>query len=105
MTSYMQMIYIDSDGDARHTGVGAAMTTNAATRKAFLSLRPLGVHVDQAAFLCDYHDRRGDLVDTIAIRREDFTRITGEPVKSDAEYRRIDADYWREAREEQSQKR
>lgn len=104
MSSYMQMIYIDSDGDARQTGVGAAMETNAATRKAFNALRPLAAPFDQAAFLCDYHDRNGDLVDTIAIRRDDFTRITGEPVKSDAEYRRIDADYWREARKEQSRK-
>lgn len=52
-----------------------------------------------------YHDRKGDLVDTIAISREDFTRITGEPVKSDAEYRRIDAEYWRDARAAHSQKR
>jgi hypothetical protein len=105
MSSYMQMIYIDSKGDARHTGVGAAMETNAATRRAFNAPRPLAAPFDQAAFLCDYHDRKGDLVDTIAIRREDFTRITGEPVKSDAEYRRIDAEYWREARAAHSQKR
>ena len=49
----MQMFYIDSDGDARHTGVGAAMKTNAATRRAFNSLRPLAAPFDQAAFLCD----------------------------------------------------
>jgi sugar/nucleoside kinase (ribokinase family) len=104
MTSYMQMIYIDTDGNARHTGVAAAMETNAATRKAFNSHRPFGVPFAQAAFLCDYYDRRGDLVDTIAIRREDFTRITGEPVKSNAQYRRIDAEFWREARMKHSRK-
>jgi hypothetical protein len=98
MKSYMQMIYIDTDGDARHTGVGAAMQTDAATWAAFNALRPLSCQFDDAAFLLDYHDANGDLVDTLAIKREDFAAITGEQVMSDAYYRQKDGDYWAEAR-------
>ena len=94
----MQMIYIDSDGDARHTGVGAAMQTDAATWAAFNAVRPLSCQFEDAAFLLDYHDGSGDLVDTLAIRREDFAPITGEEAMSDAYYRQKDREYWAKAR-------
>lgn len=92
---YMEMIYIDSDGDARVTNVGAAMANARETRKAFKDLKARYGEGDfsSAAFLCDLHTANGDIEDTIAIRREDFTAITGEPVLSDAEYRKIDNDY------------
>jgi hypothetical protein len=96
--AYMQMIYIDTDGDARHTNVGVAMNSNSETRHAFEALRPLSVDFAMADFLLDLHDANGDLVDTLAIRKEDFPIITGEVVKSDADYRRIDRQYWVRAR-------
>jgi hypothetical protein len=95
--SYMQMIYIDSDRNARHTGVGAAMETDAATWAAFNALRPRSCDINDAAFLLDYHDANGDLVDTLAIRREDFAAITGEKALSDAYYRQKDNEYWARA--------
>lgn len=99
-TAYMQMIYIDTAGNARHTGVGAAMKTDAETRSAFEAVRPRSVAFDKAAFLLDLHDGNGDLVDTLAISKEDFPGITGEAVKSDADYRRIDEQYWAKVRRE-----
>lgn len=94
----MQMIYIDSDGNARHTGVGVAMDTSAKTWAAFNALRRFGVDFGHAHFLCDYHNAKGDLVDTIAIRKSDFVRITRETVKSESYYRRYDQQYWKDAK-------
>jgi hypothetical protein len=99
-SAYMQMIYIDADGNARHTGVGAAMNSDADTRRAFEALRRLSVDFDEAAFLLDLHEANGDLVDTLAIRKKDFPAITGEAVKSDVDYRRIDQQYWAKAQRE-----
>ena len=92
------MIYIDTERNARHTNVGAAMETPRQTWAGFRSYRKFAVPFEEAAFLLDYHDRHGDLVDTIAIDRTTYARISGEPVLSDAEYRAIDDRYWREAR-------
>lgn len=96
--SYMQMIYIDTDDQARQTGVGAAMHSNAATWAAFQSYRKFEVSKDRARFLLDYHNGKGDLGDTILLDEGGFVAISGEKVKTDAEYRKIDEDYWAEVR-------
>lgn len=98
--SYMQMIYIDSDNDGRQTGVGAAMDTNALTWAAFNSYRHLEVSQDRARFVLDYYNAKGDLADTILLDAVGFEAISNETVKTDAEYRKIDADYWTAARNE-----
>jgi len=98
MMSYMTMIYIDDDGDARQTGVGAAMETNAETWAAFNRHRAAEVPKGHARFLLDYYNAKGDLADTIRLDATAFETITGEKVKTDAEYRRIDEKYWRDAR-------
>lgn len=103
-TSYMYMIYIDSDGDARQTNVGAAMDTNAETWAAFNSYRRLDVPSEKAVFLLDYHNAKGDLCETIRIDALAFESLTGEKVKTDAEYRQIDDDYWSDARAKHSAK-
>src|SRR5687768_15589524 len=97
MSSYMEMIYIDSEHQARQTGVRAAMESNEETWRAFRSAKRLEVPIDNAAFLLDYHNRRGDLADTICLSAEGFKQITGEPVLTDDEYREIDRQYWAEA--------
>lgn len=97
MTSRMEMIYIDSDGHARQTGIGAIFDSNADTFAAFRSAKPHDVGPERAEFLLDYYNRKGDLTDTIGITRAVFERITGEQAKSDAEYRAIDAAYWASA--------
>lgn len=102
MMSYMQMIYIDDDGDARQTKVGAAMATNALTWAAFNSYRQLEVPSSNARFLLDYYNAKGDLGDTILLDAARYEAITGEKVKTDAEYRAIDAAYWAAAREERA---
>ena len=96
MQSRMEMLYIDSHGQARKTNVGAIFDTNAETYAAFLSAKRLDVGCQKAEFLLDYYNRRGDLSDTIGITRESFMCITGEPVLSEAEYLKIDTDYWRD---------
>src|SRR5258708_3496931 len=98
MISYMTMIYIDDDGDARWTCVCAAMDTNAETWRAFNRHRAAEISKDHARFLLDYYNAKGDLTDTIWLDVTAFEAITGEKVKTDAEYRRIDDNYWRNAR-------
>lgn len=100
MMSYMQMIYIDSDDNARQTGLGAAMGTNALTWAAFNSYRHLEVPESRARFLLDYYNAKGDLGDTILLDAAGFETISNEKIKTDAEYRTIDTDYWAAAREE-----
>lgn len=105
MMSYMTMIYIDDDGDARQTNVGAAMETNAETWAAFNRHRAAEVPKGSARFLLDYYNAKGDLADTIRLDAAAFETITGQKVKTDAEYRQIDETYWRDAREAYDAKR
>ncbi|PZQ24368.1 MAG: hypothetical protein DI562_17955 [Stenotrophomonas acidaminiphila] len=98
--SHMEMIFIDSDRQARKTGVGAMMDTPAKTWEAFRSVRPLEVEVEQAEFLLDYYNRNGELADTIAISRSTFERITGQKALTEQEYRDIDKSFWSDLRSE-----
>jgi hypothetical protein len=97
--SYMEMIYLDGD-DARQTNMRRAETTDAATWRAFNSYRRYAVDIKQATFLLDYHNRKGDLGDTIPIGDAGFTAITGSRPKSAADYRKIDRDFWDEVTRE-----
>lgn len=96
MTSFMEMIYIDSEDDARQTGLQRSLATDADTWDEFRSFRKYSVNIKQARFLLDYHNRHGDLSDTIAIDDAGFRAITGQQPKTDAEYRKLDADFWTE---------
>lgn len=100
MKSYMQLIYIDSDGDARQTNMEAMRETDAETWAAFRSYRRFAVDFKDARFLLDYHKANGDLADTVALSIRGFEVVTGQPAKTDAAYRKIDRDYWRKARKE-----
>lgn len=92
--SWMEMIYIDKENNARKTGVGAKMETQAKTWAAFNSARRLEVPSDKAEFLLDYYNRFGNLCDTILLSRAGFEEISREVAKSDDEYRKIDTEYW-----------
>jgi hypothetical protein len=105
VTSYMEMIYIDSDNLARHTNVRTAMDTNALTWAAFNRYRSYDVPPEKACFLLDYHNAKGDLGDTICLDATGFEAITGQKTKTDAEYRKIDDDYWAVARKEYAAER
>jgi hypothetical protein len=98
MRSYMEMIYIDTENLARQTGLQRSGETDAATWAEFQSYRLYEVDIKQARFLLDYHNRKGDLGPTIPLDNIGFAAITGAPPKSDAAYRKIDADFWREVR-------
>ncbi len=97
-TSFMEIIYIDSEGLARLAGLENRAETDAETWAAFNSFRRYGVDIKQAKFLLDYHNRKGDLADTIALDAGGFTAITGQAPKSEAAYLKIDRDYWSHAR-------
>jgi hypothetical protein len=96
--SFMEMLFIDSDGLAQKTGLGRALDTAAATWAEFCRHRKHGVDIKRATFLLDYHNRRGDLSDTIALDARGFTAVTGQAPKSEAAYRKIDRAYWAKAR-------
>lgn len=103
--SYMEMIYIDDDDNARQTNVRAAFPTNAETWAQFRACRAFEVSKDRARFLLDYHNSKGNLADTILLDAPSFEAITNERAKSDAEYREIDKEFWDEARKEYDAKR
>ena len=96
--SFMELIYIDNDGDARQTGLRRSAGTNAATLAEFRRWRPFGVDINDARFLLDYHNAKGDLSDTIAVDVDGFRAITGLEPGDDEHYRMIDARFWDEAR-------
>lgn len=96
--SYMEMIYLDSDDQARKTNLHLSLGTDAETWAKFRSFRPYGVDIKHARFLLDYHNRKGDLSDTIALDSYGFELITGEKPKTEKAYRRIDSDFWKEVR-------
>jgi hypothetical protein len=103
--SRMEMIYIDTDRQARKTGVGAVFDTPSMTWQAFCSTRPHAVPIEEADFILDYYNRKGDLSASIPISRASFERITGERALTDAEYRALDAQFWRDMRDEVSANR
>lgn len=98
--SFMELIFIDSEDLARQTGLARQGKTDAKTWAEFQSYRRFGVDIKQARFLLDYHNRKGDLSDTIALDAGGFTAITGQAPKSDAAYRKIDRDFWNAVRAE-----
>ncbi len=100
MNSFMDLIYIDSEDQARHTGLRRALGSDAATWAEFRQLRRYAVDIKTACFLLDYHNRKGDLCDTIPIDRAGFKAITGQHPGSEAHYRRIDTQFWNEVAKE-----
>lgn len=102
MSRYMEMVFIDSDGNARQTGVGAEFESDEATTAAFESVRQDTADIKTAPFLLDLHDGDGDIIDTIPISAETYAAVTGEPVLSEAEYIAIDEQYWADTRAELS---
>lgn len=98
--SRMEMIYIDSDNQGRKTGIGAIFETPAETWAAFLSAKRLAVPIEKAEFILDYYNRKGDLADSIPLNRESYEFITRAKALSEAQYRDIDAAFWRDLRTE-----
>ena len=95
--SYMELIFIDSEDQARKTNLALSLPTSAQTWAAFLGYRKFGVDIKQATFLLDYHKGNGDLSDTIAIDDEGFRAITGQEPMPEEAYIQIDTDFWSSA--------
>jgi hypothetical protein len=88
----IEVTYIDSERNARHTG----RFLHTETDEVFNSFRPL--ESKKPRFLLDLWAPNGERIDTIGISKASFTRITGEKVESDDYYRKIDDEYWEEER-------
>jgi len=101
-TSFMELIYIDKDDNARQTGLRRSADTNAATFAEFRRWRPFGVDIKQARFLLDYHNSHGDLSDTIAVDEAGFRAITGMEPGDDDHYRMVDVRFWDEVQSERA---
>lgn len=102
MSAVLEIIYIDSDEQARHTNMGLAFDTEAAARAEFEKCRAFEVDKSAATFLLDYHDGNEDLVDTIPLDDIGFVAITGTKKLSDVQYRKIDREYWGAARKQRN---
>lgn len=103
--SYIEIIYVDDEGNARKTDMAyaspAQKNPNKETRARFNEMRVLQVIGDeQPRFLIDYHNAKGDLGETIGITAEDFEIVAGEKPKTNAEYIEIDENYWRRTKEQ-----
>lgn len=99
MSAYMEMIYIDSDHQARKTRLGAIFDTDYLTLLAFRSTKRLAVPIETAKFILDCYDENEDLVDSVALSAAGFREITGQEPLTEADYRRIDAEFWAAARQ------
>lgn len=99
MTYWMNFLYIDSDGDGRHTDMSRAADSDEVTKAEFESYRALEVAEGRAVFTLDLHED-GDLIDTICLDRAGFRKVTGQSPESDEYYRAIDDAYWANARVE-----
>ncbi len=90
MSKYMEMIFIDSENQARLTGVGAEFKTDKLTVNAFESARHFDIGMKECDFILDLHEDNGDLIDSIGVSAGSFAQIAGEPVLSEAQYIAID---------------
>lgn len=99
MSAYMELIFIDSEHQARKTRVGAEYDTDYLTLLAFRSTKRLAVPIETAQFILDYYDTNEDLVDSVALSAEGFRFVTGQEPLTEADYLRIDAEYWAEVRQ------
>lgn len=91
---HVEIIYIDSNGDARKTGLGAAGATWDETLECFAAAKAQQCDTKEAEFLCDLHDKEGDIIETVGLSRRSVEQISGEVAKSDDEYVRFDYDFW-----------
>ena len=94
---HMNAIFVNEQGEGYQTGVSADFGSEKATKEAFYSLKPEATNSREAPFIIDLWDCNGDLVESVGISAELYKRVTGEPVLSEEEYRKINSDYWAEA--------
>lgn len=76
------------------TGVGAEWKNDADATEAFESIRQYEMDIHKAEFLIDLYEDDGVMIDTIAVNAENYTKITGEPVRTKAEYIKTNHKYW-----------
>lgn len=92
--SKLEMIFVDDQGRAYKTGVGAMGATEDETLKMFSSARSLEDRGSGEGFLLDLLNESGEVVDTIPLSRSGFEQISGEKAKSADEYREFDKAFW-----------
>ena len=90
----MEMIFVDDQGRAYKTGIGAMGKTDDETLQLFGSAKALEDRGSGEGFLLDLLNDSGEVVDTIPLSSTGFEQITGEKAKSAAEYREFDKAFW-----------
>jgi len=102
MGKYLETEFLGTGDHGLKTLVGAEFESDEKTVAAFENARKAaeaaGVNIKNAPFLLDLREENGDIIDTIGISAEMYTRITGEPVLSPEEYREIDTKWWQAAK-------
>ena len=86
----MEMMHLDSENNLRWTDVGAEFDTPELTKEAFESLRQVEVDITDAHYICDLYNDDDEIVESIAINRNTYRTVTGEPLLSEQDYIRID---------------
>jgi hypothetical protein len=92
-------LYLGTGDNGFKTNIGAIGETDKETMGLFESAKKISVSVETAVFLMDLYNNDGFIVDTIGLTGEGYTRITGEKVLSESEYREIDKNYWQQAKD------
>lgn len=91
-------LYLGTGSDGFKTNIGAIGVTDKETKNLFKVAKKISVSVKTAVFLMDLHDSDGFIVDTIGLTGAGYTKITGEKVLAESEYREIDRNYWQQAK-------
>ena len=95
---YLETLYLGDSGTGCKTLIGAEFSSDAETVAAFERAKKSQIDVSVAPFLLDLKEDNGDIIDTIGLSDEMYTRITGEPVLSAEEYQEINTNWWQAAR-------
>lgn len=98
--SRMETFYCGDGTVLYKTCIGCIADTPAETWRLFNNARQAAVPRERATFLLDYYNRHGDLAGTIFLDAFGYAAITNEPVLTEAQYAKIDRDYWRKAQKE-----
>ena len=92
--SRLELIFVDNQGRAYKTGVGAMGETEKETQQMFRSAKALEDRSAGEGFLLDLLNESGEVVDTIPLSCAGFEKISGEKAKTAEEYREFDKAFW-----------
>lgn len=87
----MVIVYMDSTGKARYTGLHVQLATTMETWLAFTSYKQLAIPHQGAPYVVGYYNSVGVLFDTIGLSAEGFERITKQKALTEEQWLQTDA--------------